>query len=375
MVISWGAFNPAMAVADLNTYILTEVAFLDDLKEQASKQLELNELTEVSFAAASVVHLGTFFTNAIELRFEFFKKGSDVFSGINKLPRIGQAGNFMFSNLSKDSLSKVILSDEDIAVLHREEIPQLLKVISFARLQLLAQLRSVNGKYVDYSDAILKLRPSYKKIFEECTSDSSNYQNQMLVSMYRSSLNDYFSLLKLSPEEIEKQIKARSISYSLSTYINQEATSPALYNCFQSRDKELAFIKKLFAVDLAAKVVFLSTMGTIGIAAKHIISFTSSLHISRMLTAPSIQKMLTVSSLVTSSRALFNLKKKYASLNSDKDNSSHFSLKINQQIQDDIRKNLEDLDKLSKQPNLTPSQSEEIKNKIAEWKQFQNSYN
>jgi hypothetical protein len=193
--------------------------------------------------------------------------------------------------------------------------------------------------------------------------------------MYRSSLNDYFSLLKLSPEEIEKQIKARSISYSLSTYINQEATSPALYNCFQSRDKELAFIKKLFAVDLAAKVVFLSTMGTIGIAAKHIISFTSSLHISRMLTAPSIQKMLTVSSLVTSSRALFNLKKKYASLNSNKDNSSHFSLKINQQIQDDIRKNLEDLDKLSKQPNLTPSQSEEIKNKIAEWKQFQNSYN
>lgn len=364
-----------MAAPDLNTYILNEVAFLDDLKEQATKQLELNELTEVSFAAASVVHLGTFFTNAVELRFEFFKKGSDVFSGMNNLPRIGQAGNFMFGNLSKDSLSKVILSDEDIAVLHREEVPQLLKVISFARQQLLTQLKSANGKYVDYTETILKLRPSYKKIFEDCTSDHDGYQNQILISMYRSSLNDYFSLLKLAPEEIEKQIKARSISYSLSSYINQEVTSPALYNCFQSRDRELAFIKKLFAVDLAAKVVFLSTMGTIGIAAKYFISFTSGLHISRMLTAPSIQKMLTVSSLVASSKALLDLKKKYSSLNTDKDKSSHFSFRINQQIQADISKNLEDLDKLSKQPNLSSSEVEEIKSKIAEWKQFQNSYN
>lgn len=365
-----------MATSNVDTYILNEIAFLDDLKEQANKQLELNELTEISFSAASILHLGTFFTNAVELRFEFFKKGSDAFSNLNKLPRVGHVGNFMFGNLSKDSFSKVILSDEDIAVLHREEIPQLLKVISFARQQLLVHLKPLaNGKYIDYSEVIFKLRPSYKKIFEECTSNPSSYQNQMLISMYRSSLNDYFSLLKLSPEEIEKQIKARSISYSLNSFINQEVTSPALYNCFQSREKELAFIKKLFAVDLTAKVVFLSTLGTIGVAAKYVISFTSSLHISRLLTVPAIRKMLTVSSLVTSSKALYDLKKKYSSLNSDNDNSSQFTSKINEQIQADIRKNLEDLETLAKQPNISQTQREEIQNKIAEWKQFQNSYN
>lgn len=371
----WGNLSSALPSNDINSYILNEVAFLDDLKEQTTKQLELNQLTEVSFAAASVIHLGTFFTNTVELRFEFFKKGSDVFANLNQLPRIGQAGNFIFGNLSKEESSKVIIRNEDIAVLPREEVPQLLKVITLTRQQLLNQLKTVQGKYIDHSETIFKLRPSYQKIWQACSSDPTDYQNQMILSMYRSSLNDYFSLLKLSPEELEKQIKSQSISYSLSSFINQEATSPALFRCLESRDKELAFIQKLFAVDLAAKVVFISTLGTIGVAAKYVISFTSGLHISRLLTAPAIRKMLTISSVVTSSQALWQLRKKYLSLHSNKDNSQQFSSKINQQIQSDIIKNIQDLERLSQQSNLSNTEIQEIKNRILEWRQLQSSYN
>lgn len=359
-----------------NSITLDRIAFLDDLKEQVKTQIELNELTEISFAAASIIHLGTFLTNSVELKFEKIRPGSDAFSGLNKLTKISRLGKLTANTLTTTSLPSFAFSKDEIILLSRQDVPELLSVIEELRHLLQASLTNGTSKYQDYSKEILKKRPSYLKIYSECSQDPDTYQIDMMIETYRSSLNNYFSLLLLSPDELQKQIHSKGISHSLHTFINQETTTHALFDCFQSREKELSFIKKLFAMDLTAKVVVLSTIGTIAVGAKYALGFISKLKFPSYISPVMARKLLTITSIATSSIALYSLKKKYQEFTSRNSVSKDYmKSRIINEMNMEVSTHLESLESLSLDEKLSTSEKLDIHQQITQWKQFQRSYN
>lgn len=266
-----------------DAFIIESIGKLDDFVEDIRRKEELRDAENVGFANAALVHLGTM-TGALLDQF-FFKTKivTPVFTSIDDMTTIGKAGslpmklgNFVRKWMVTASLVQSVKSaPEKTFVVHVKDLPIFRKILLEIRDQEVSILLKLWRRKSVSKDAILNLektilenRPSYRKVFDSCSIDPTQYKINTAIDLYRTSFFDYIKVLTLSPGLITSQYNAGMISPSVRAYIKQETLPFALKKCFRVKpsafgifqDESDRFIAQLLAVDSASKFVIIATV-------------------------------------------------------------------------------------------------------------------
>lgn len=312
LVLSPNAVALQVTIPDVQSkvsdeFLLESIAKLDDFIEDIRAKERLRGVENVGFAVASIVQLGTV-TGILLDQFIFHKKlVSGVVDEVKKVSTAGQAGKFPLElggivrkwmvgtsamNIAAGKKPKELTVHVDDLALFREILTNIRhkQAMILYRIWRDASYKDVSyrTKLANFETLVREQRPSFKDIYEPCSSNPKGYKMDMSLEMYRKSLKDYFTMLLLTPDAVSRQVNAGFISPSLRTYINQDVLPMALNKCFNISSSSAAetvsefrqfvlsvpfvgagvtmvgdigsnehhrFIAQLFAVDTASKFV------------------------------------------------------------------------------------------------------------------------
>lgn len=233
-------------------FILESIAKLDDFIEDIRAKERLRGVETVGFVTATMVQLGTI--TGILLDQFVFKKTlvSGVVDEVKKVSTAGRVGKLPFEIgtftrrwfVGTGAANIAAASKEKSFTVHVQDLALFREILTSVRekqAQILFRVWKDTSKsdlryrekLANMETLIREKRPSFKSVYEPCSSNPSGYKRDMAIHVYSNGLKDYFTVLLVTPAAVSKQVDAGFISPTLKAYINQEVLPWALNKCFK----------------------------------------------------------------------------------------------------------------------------------------------
>jgi hypothetical protein len=227
---------------------------------------------------------------------------------------------------------------------------------------------SVFGKTQDLDD--LTLRPSYKKISDDCRANISdfkvNYYEQAYLSGYYETLQ---AIAFFSPQAISTMLAQMGITTFAYSVVNNETTYPALVDCMHSEKKAASFLRNILLVEGTGKAVAVTTTVLGGKMLGAIFQKTYS-SLARL--SPILAKRLMVTTVVASSSySIYIVKKDFEKRKLARNEASSKTPDIEsdyyQKITEQADKYISQIQEVLKDPSLSPGQVESLERELHNW--------
>ncbi len=269
---------PELSTRVSDQFLLESIGKLDDFIEDIRKKEEIRGDETVGFASSSIVQLGTLSGLLIDQFFFKTRILTPVFSKLNEVNELGKTGSFPIKlaefakgwMLTANAAHSVQPKHEKTFIVHVKDLPYFRQVLTQIREQQSMILfrfwklkPEMKAKLENFGKVILENRPSFRKIYEACATNETDFKIRVYSHIYLSSLVDYVKLFTFSPSFLSAQYNAGFISPTLKNYIGQETFNAATSKCLNSdpnatglwNDRSSQFVVQLLAIDGLSKFV------------------------------------------------------------------------------------------------------------------------
>ncbi len=377
----------------VSDYLFDSLGKLDDLIEEVEYKEQSNSLDRISFTISTLINLTPISVSMISYNLKHSKLAIPVVARsatVETRTTLSELFNsFLLSTTSVKLLSEAQHFQANIESfsIHRNDLVILkrhMKSLREKQFSLLEQQLKVK-RGSDFSPGtgieidVLKSRPSYRSIYNECSRSVGQYKDTTKLKILEGSLHDLYRLTAFTPSVIKLQLDSKLTSPTLKKYLSQDVLPMALNNCFAtepgaSRETYQDFIQRLKNIENLARGIVVSSAGTAFVAAEHFLTHPKVKLLTEYFSKTSLfvaKKAAIITTMITGVYCSFQLKKAY-DIASDRDMTRYtedeYKSYIKNYFHKDISQKINKLESDLKSSALKEKDKSELQNELNNWK-------